>query len=546
MKEFIRLLKLTLPQWPWLLLGVGCALLTLLANAALLSLAAWFLAGMALAGISGTPYNYHLPAAGIRTLAIIRTLGRYAERYFSHAATFRLLGSLRVWFFRRLEPLAPAGLGHLHSGDLFSRLKADIDHLDEFYLRFLLPLVTATAGLSLIFAFVYHFSPPLALYLALLWSLTGIALPLVLLQLGYQDGVNQVHSLSRMRSITIDLLRALEELVIFGQNAKLRRELARESRRQAAIQTGFVRLAALAEAAMTLGIGLAMAGGLLLLIPLVERGSLAGANLPMLAILTLISFEGVQQLPVALKAWGRIRTSAQRLFSLIDQAPPLPDPPPGAAPPREWSLEFCRVTFTYPGRARPVVENLDFRVAAGEKLGIIGPTGSGKSSLVNLLLKFYPLNGGEILIGGEPISRYPAEQVRSWLGVISQETYLFNASIRENLLLADPDADEELLHRALASARLEEFVRGLPAGLDTQVGQAGLKLSGGQARRLALARTILKKAPLLILDEPTEGLDAATEQALWQTLAPVMAQRTVILISHRPAGLEYMDRTISL
>ncbi|HET97253.1 MAG TPA: ABC transporter ATP-binding protein, partial [Desulfurivibrio alkaliphilus] len=223
-----------------------------------------------------------------------------------------------------------------------------------------------------------------------------------------------------------------------------------------------------------------------------------------------------------------------------------PDPPAGAAPPQEWSLEFCRVTFTYPGRTRPVVENLDFRVAAGEKLGIVGATGSGKSSLVNLLLKFYPPNGGEILIGGEPIGRYPAAQVRSWLGVISQETYLFNASVRENLLLADPDADDEALYRALASARLEGFVRALPAGLDTQVGQAGLKLSGGQARRLALARTILKKAPLLILDEPTEGLDAATEQALWQTLAPVMAERTVILISHRPAGLEYMDRVISL
>ncbi|HET97330.1 MAG TPA: thiol reductant ABC exporter subunit CydC, partial [Desulfurivibrio alkaliphilus] len=312
MKEFIRLLKLMLPQWPWLLLGVGCALLTLLANAALLSLAAWFLAGMALAGISGAPYNYHLPAAGIRTLAIIRTLGRYAERYFSHAATFQLLSSLRVWFFTRLEPLAPAGLGHLHSGDLFSRLKADIDHLDEFYLRFLLPLMTAAAGLALIFAFVYRFSPPLALYLALLWALTGIALPLVLLRLGYQHGVNQVHSLSRMRSTAIDLLRALEELVIFGQSAKLRRELAQECRQQAVIQTGFVRLAAWAEAGMTLGIGLAMAGGLLLLIPLVERGSLPGANLPMLAILALISFEGVQQLPVAFNAWGRIRTSAQR------------------------------------------------------------------------------------------------------------------------------------------------------------------------------------------------------------------------------------------
>ena len=546
MNDFFRLLKLMIPQWRWLLLGVCCSAATLLANAALLSLAAWFLACMALAGISGVPFNYYLPSAGIRALAIVRTLGRYAERLFSHEATFRLLTTLRVWFFSRLEPLAPAGLKGMHSGDVFSRIKSDIDNLDEFYLRFILPMISAFFVLAAVFVFVLRYSPAIALYMTLLWTAAGIVLPLAILRLGFPWGARQVASFAEMRTIAVDLIRGMEELIVFGRSRDLLVALERENKNQAAVQARLSRLEAFSEAGMVFCIGLSLWGVLKLAIPLVENGALSGENLPMLTVLALLSFEGVQPLPSAFKAWGRIRASAGRLFSIIDQRPAVREPGQNLPDPGDWGITFKHVYFTYPERERPIHEDLSFEVKSGEKLGIIGPTGSGKTSIIGLLMRFYECGAGDILLGGQPIAGYASEKLRSWIGVIAQDTYLFNASIRENLALAAPEAQDDALYAALKTARLDEFVRSLPRKLETQVGQAGMKLSGGQARRLAIARTILKKAPVLILDEPTEGLDPETETALWKTLETVMAGKTVILITHREAGLAYMDRVVSL
>ena len=546
MKEFSRLLIIMLPQWKWLVLGMLCSLVTLLANAALLSLAAWFLACMAVAGITGVPFNYHLPAGGIRTLAIVRTGGRYAERLFSHEATFRLLAHMRVWFFRRLEPLAPACIAGMHSGDIFSRVKADIDHLDQFYLRFVLPVCTAAAALLAVFVFAGRFSHVLAVYLCCLWILAGGILPLIILKQGMSIGRRQVASLSRMRSLGVDLIRGLEELVVLGQTGRILAQLKKENMVQTRILGRYSRLEAWAEGGMTLCIGMSVWGTLIIVMPLVESGTVSGENLPMLAVLALLSFEGVQQLPSAFKAWGRIRASARRLFAIIDQRPLVQDPSQGLPAPGEWAIEFRNVSFSYPGRNEQVLKSVSFQLGSGEKAGMVGPSGAGKTSVFNLLLRFYPLEQGRILLGGEDIQNYKAEDLRSWTGVVAQDCYLFNSSIRENLLLASPDARDKDLWQALARARLDEFVASLPQCLDTQVGQAGIRLSGGQARRLCIARALLKDAPILLLDEPTEGLDRVTEAALWDTLREVMAQKTVILITHRHKGLEYMDRVVSI
>ena len=546
MKVFFPLLKLLLNQWKWMLMGVVCSAITLLANAALLSLAAWFLACMALAGISGVPFNYHLPAGGIRTLAIVRTLGRYAERLVSHQATFKLLTWLRVWFFRRLEPVAPAGIKDLHSADIFSRIKSDIDNLDEFYLRFVLPVLSAVLVLSLVFIFVLNFSLIMALHLCLMWILAGAALPFATLHLGSRKGKNQVHSLVLMRTTAVDLARGLEELIVFGQTRNVAERLLKENRNQSNIQAGLVRIEALSESGMVLFTGLALWGVLIISIPMVEAGTLSPQNLPMLAVLALLSFEGVQQLPSALKAGGRTRASAERLFSIINQPAAIREPQEIMPEPGQWDIEFKNVGFVYPGRTVPVHEDLSFRIESGQKVGITGPTGSGKTSIINLLLKFYAQDKGQIFLGGHDLGKYDSWRIRSWIGVVAQETYLFNATIRENLLLADPAASDQQLFSALAATKLEDYVRSLPHGLDTLVGQAGTRLSGGQGRRLSIARTLLKKSRILFLDEPTEGLDPATEDELWKTLIEVMQGKTVILITHRQAGLKYMDKVISL
>jgi len=546
MKDFFRLLALMRAQWKWLLLGVLCSVMTLLANAALLALAAWFLACMALAGSSQIPFNYHLPASCIRTLAIIRTLGRYVERLVSHQATFKVLSNLRVWFFTCLEPLAPAGLGGLHSGDVFSRIKADIDHLDGFYLRFVLPAVSAVIVLAVVFIFVSFFSLHVAVYMACIWGLAGLVLPWVLRRQGMNRGEERIASLARMRTRAVDMIHGLEELVVLGQSQKMLFSLQQENSRLAQNQAGLSRLEAGSQAGMGLCVGLCVWGVLLLAIFLVHTGGMSGVHLPMLVVLALVSFESLQQLPSALQAWGSIQASAQRLWAVIDQEPMIKEPDLKNPQPETWEIALHKVRFTYPGRELPVFEDLDLEVRDRERVGIIGPTGSGKTSIIYLLLRLYPLDQGDILVGGHSIAGYASEQLRSWIGVIAQNTYLFHASIKENLLLANPRALDVDLYQALETARLDAFVRSLPDKLDTQVGQAGVKLSGGQARRLGIARAVLRNTPVLVLDEPTEGLDLQTEQDLWRTLEPVLAEKTVLLVTHRELGLGCMDRVVSL
>ncbi len=546
MQPLWRLIKLMKPSWIWLMLGLGASVLTLLANTALLSLAAWFVTCMALAGAGVVTFSYTLPLAALHLLAGLRILGRYAERLLSHEGTFRLLTGLRVFFFSRLEPLAPAALHDLHSGDLFGRIKADIDQLDEFYLRIALPISSAAIVLCLILIFLGYFSWMLAGYLLVLWFMAGIALPLLTMRLGYASGREQVFSMSRMRTQVVDLIRGLEELTVFGKNQEFLNRLTRENRTLCWLQTKSARLQGLSEAGMTLMLGLALWGMLFWAIPHVQNGTLTPEHLSLLAVLALISFEAVQQLPGALQAWGRIRASAERLFQIIDREPAIQVPESFSHHPRNWEIEFREVHFTYPDSSEPALANASFRAGEGEKLGVVGATGSGKTSLINLILRFYPFSSGDILLGGRSICDYHPEKMRSWIGVIAQQPYLFNSSIRENLLLAHPEAEEPELYAALRTARLEEFVLSLPDKLDTQVGRAGLSLSGGQARRVAIARTILKQAPILLLDEPTEGLDPQTEQDLLSTLEPLMAGRTVLFITHKEKGLQYMDRVLSM
>lgn len=543
----LRLLfVIALARWPWLLLGLGCAVVALLANVALLSLAAWFLASMALAGVQGQAFNYFLPAAGIRLLAILRSLGRYAERLFAHDATLRLLADLRVHFFKRLAPLVPGGLPDMHSAELLSRLRADIDTLDHFYLRMLLPALAALAVMLVGYLFLSAYDRGMALTVLGLWLAAGLLLPLLTLLLGQSAGKRQTETAARLRRRVADSLQGLEELRVYGAVRSQRERVAHLNRTLLHSQGTQARLDSFAQGAVGLAAGLAAWAVLLFGIPRIAVASWSGAGLPMLTLFALASFEAMQPLPGAWRMWGQIRTAAERILQVTGATPPVPDPAIPAAPPRGADLRIRQLRFTYPGAAGPVFDGLDLELPALSRTALVGPAGSGKSTLLHLLLRFWDYQAGEILLDGRPLGHYTGDQVCGRMAVVSQHVYLFNATIAENLRLADPDADDAALMEAARIARIDAFIRSLPAGLDTPVGPLGTRLSGGQARRLAVARALLKNAPVLILDEPTEGLDHSTEEALWETLAPVMRDRTVLLITHRRAGLEYMERIVEL
>ncbi|MCG8426138.1 MAG: ATP-binding cassette domain-containing protein, partial [Chromatiales bacterium] len=300
----------------------------------------------------------------------------------------------------------------------------------------------------------------------------------------------------------------------------------------------------LSQGAVSFCANVAMWLMVLTLIPKVAAGTTPPADLAMLALFTLASFEAVVPLPLAFQSLGETLAAAGRLFSIVDTKPTVAEPETPATEPTGFDISFSNVSFHYHRENALVLKEINLQLPMGRKIAVVGATGSGKSSLINLMLRFWNPSAGTISLGERPIETYSSEQLRSQFAVVPQHPHLFHTTIRENLLLAKPDATAVELEEACQSAQLHEFIQALPDGYDTIVGETGLKLSGGQAKRIAIARALLKSAPILILDEPTEGIDAATEQALMNAVYDTMASRTLLLISHRMTGLEMMDEII--
>jgi ATP-binding cassette subfamily C protein CydC len=496
---------------------------------------------MALAGAAGVSMNYFTPAATIRACAIARTAGRYGERLVTHEATLRMLAGLRVWFYEHLEPLAPAGLQAYRGGDLLSRMRADIDALDNFYLRLLAPAVVALlAGVGFT-AFLLLYDARLALILALALFAAGVALPWLMHRLGDAPGRELVDLRADLRAAAVDGVQGLAELQVYGADAAQADEIQRLSRRIGACQRRLAGYSGLSQGALGLTANLAMWLALWNAIGLVHEGRIAPPELAMLALFFLAAFEAVMPLPAAFQALGETRAAARRVLEIADAEPPVPEPSAPRPMPPGNDIRFEAVTFRYPGAEVPAVRDFSLHWRTGARIALTGDSGAGKTTLVQLLLRFRAPDAGRITFGGSDIAELPGTALRRRIGVVSQHTQLFTGTMRENLLLAAPDADESALLQACRDAGLEDFVAAQPDGLDTQVGEAGVALSGGQQRRLGIARVLLLDAPVLVLDEPTEGLDGPTAQALMATLERVVEGRSVLLISHRAERFGRMD-----
>ncbi|KAA6185090.1 thiol reductant ABC exporter subunit CydC [Thiohalocapsa marina] len=548
MPELKRLWLLFRPYRGWMIAGFAVSLLTLLANVALLAVSGWFVTTMAIAGASGVALSYLAPAALIRASAIARTVGRYLERLISHEATLRQLAGLRVWFYQHLEPLAPARLQQYHSADLLSRIRADIDALDNLYIRVLVPvLVALTAGAGLfVFAALYHLQ--LALLLLGMLLLAGGLLPWLGRRLGAAPGRRLAHTDTQLRQLAIDGTQGLAELLVYGAADDHARRLDAATAALIADQDRMSRLAGMSQGAVGLSANLTLWGMLWLGIPLVADGALAPPQLVMLALLALAAFESVAGLPLAFQQLEQTLTAARRLFAIVDAKPAVPEPAGPSPVPQNHALHIRDLRFSYPsanGQAsRPALDGIDLDLSEGARIAIVGATGSGKSTLFHLLLRFWAADSGHIRLGGADIDAFHGEDLRRHIALVSQQTHLFDASIRDNLLLAAPEATQGHLEAACRTAQIHRFIEALPEGYDTWVGETGVRVSGGQARRIAIARALLRDAPILLLDEPTEGLDAATERALMDALHQLMQGRSTLMITHRPMALADMDQIL--
>lgn len=541
-----RLAGLARPYAGWMLLAGGVACVTVLASIGLMSVAGGFIASMAIAGVTTGMMNYFLPSAAIRFFAILRTGGRYLERLLSHEATFRLLAGLRLWLFRRLEPLAPAGLMDQRGADLASGLQADVDTLQHAYLRLGAPVAVAVACGVLVVALLTALHPPTGLMVGALLLCAGGAGPGLARRAAAPHGAEAVRLRAALRVAVVDALQGATDLRAAGAGPRQLAAVDAVSLALVEAQRRAAACGALAEAGVGLCAGLALWGAALASAASVAAAELAPAMVPALSLAALASFEAVAPLPAAMQRWGEVIAAARRLFALADRTPAIVAGPEPSPMPEDGGLHFSGVTLRYGAAGAPALDRLDLVVPSGRHVALLGPSGAGKSSIARLLLRFWDYEG-QIRLGGHDLRRYRPEDLRRLVGVAAQDAQLFGGTIRDNLLMAAPEADAAAMARALAVAQLAPVVAQLPAGLDTWIGEGGARLSAGQARRLVLARTLLRDPLVLVLDEPTENLDATTARALLAALAEARVGRTVILITHDPAAAEsFADEIIRL
>ncbi|GIV67783.1 thiol reductant ABC exporter subunit CydC [Caldilinea sp.] len=542
-----RLLRLAKPFRWWVVASALLSFATIGSNVGLTAVSAYLIAK---AAVAMDVTQLSLAIAGVRFFAFARAAFRYGERYLTHLTAFRILTELRVWFYRSLEPLAPARLLQTHSGDLFTRIGADIETLENFYVRVVIPPFTAllvTAGMC---AMLGIFTPTLAFIFVLYMLLTGVALPGLTQWMSRQAASEQIEKRNALNMLLVDSIQGMAELMGFGQADRQRNALLAQSAQFHRAQERLAMSRAAANGLSALFTGLVSFFILLFAAAMVNEGALDGVYLALLPLSAIAASEAVQPLSHAVQALETSRAAAERVFDLIDASPNILDPIQPLPPPQGHTLSVRNLYFHYPSSAvtaePPVFNGLSFELHRGERLAITGASGAGKSTLAALLLRFWEADSGSILLDGQDIRAYAADDVRTCIAIAPQAPYFFHATIRDNLLVANPEAGEEELIEACRHAQVHEFIAGLPQGYDTLVGEHGLHLSGGERQRLAIARMLLKNAPIVILDEATTYLDADTAARVWKALDVALADRIVLILDHNELALSHADRVLRL
>ena len=519
------------------LLGAGAAA----ASIGLLGTAAWLIARA-----SQHPGESALAIAivVVQVCGLSRGILRYGERLVGHDAAFRALAELRVRFYRRLEPLAPAGLPAFRRGDLLSRLVRDVDTEQDLLLRVVPPFVVALVVGAATIGFVWWLLPAAGIVLALCLLAAATVVPWVSGRLAQRTEAGQSAARGELSTSVLDLMEGAADLIAYGATeAELDRiraadaELARQS-------AGSANTAGVGVGLATALCGIAMWGSVVAGVVAVHDGRLSGVWLGVLALLPLAAFELVAPLPVATQSLERARRAAHRLFAVMDRDDPVPDPPVPDALDGPAGIEAAGVVARYPGSADPALRGVALSLPPGHRVAVVGPSGAGKSTMASVLLRFLAYEQGSVRLGAEEMDRLRGDDVRSAVGLVDQDAHLFDTTIAANLRIGRRDADDDELVDVLQRVGLGDWLATLPRGLRTTVGEGGFRVSGGQRRRLAVARALLADFDVLVLDEPTEHLDREGADALTADLLSLTERRTTLLITHERRGLEMVDEVV--
>ncbi|MFG2963669.1 thiol reductant ABC exporter subunit CydD [Streptomyces sp. NPDC048288] len=529
----------------------GRLLLALLLGALALGSAVGLMAtsGWLISRASQQPPVLYLMVAvtATRAFGIGRAVFRYSERLVSHDAVLRMLADTRVAVYRRLERLAPAGLRATRRGDLLSRLVADVDTLQDYWLRWLLPAGVAVAVSAGAVGFTAWLLPEAGAALAVGLLAAGVGVPLVTSAVARRAEQRLAPARGLLATRVTDLLTGTAELTVAGALPARRAEARQADGTLTRIASRGATATALGDGLTALLTGLTVAATALLGARGVADGRLDGVTMAVVVLTPLAAFEAVLGLPLAVRHRQRVRKSAERLYEVLDAPEPVREPErPRQAPATPFPLVLKGLSARYEGRRRDALTGVDLTLPEGRRIAVVGPSGSGKTTLAQILLRFLDPDAGSYTLAGVDAYGMDGDDVRRLVGLCAQDAHLFDSSVRENLLLARKDATEEDLRDVLGRARLLDWVDGLPDGLDTLVGEHGARLSGGQRQRLALARALLADFPVLVLDEPAEHLDLPTADALTADLLAATEGRTTVLVTHRLAGLEAVDEVLVL
>jgi thiol reductant ABC exporter CydC subunit len=483
----------------------------------------------------------------VRFFGIARPLARYLERLVSHDAALRALALIRSRFYERIEPLAPAQLEEYRSGELLGRMVGDVDALQSLYVRRLgPPLVALIVGATCV-GVAAAVLPGAAAILAVGLLLGGVLVPLIAALLNRAVGRGQASARAELTADLVELFRGAPELVAYGREEETLERVRRMDRELARLDRRNALAAGVAEALSVLVAGLTVVGVLAVAVAAHDTGTLDRVLVATLALLTLASFDAVAPLTAAARELAATLASGRRVLELTDRDPAVRDPDaPRPAPMGPAVVALEGATARYASADEPAVSGLDLRLEPGRRVALVGPSGAGKTTVTNLLLRFLDPEAGRVTIDGHDLREYRQADVRATFALAGQDAHVFNSTIRANLELARSGSSDEELWQALSRAQLARWVSTLPDGLDTVVGEEGTQLSGGQRQRLTLARALVSDAPVLLLDEPTAHLDPANAEALVRDVLTAADGRSVLLITHRPEGLDLVDEIVAL
>lgn len=532
-----------------LALGAILACLAALANFGLLFLSGWLLAGAACAGLAGLSakqaFNMVLPATGVRFFAMMRILARYGERLVTHDSALRIIGKLRVACYGRIAPQAPAILHAQRGGDLLTRFVTDTDSAGQYYTDVLIPFIRAFVCSVFFITLTAFFSFSCAISLAA-GLLTGTLIARAIKAQCVTLTARLSETQSRIQSELTDTITSIGESLSLGASfhqqgliMQFQADLSGTKRRLTAWENGARSLIAFCSTLTTLCILFFAVKGF-------QSHLLTLPEVPMLVLGGLAAFDVMPPLPTAQRTLAQVHLAIKRLEEACSTGEVTKNNSEKTTFLDHSSLQFETICFRYSGQENDIFHHATLCVKQGERVAITGPSGCGKSSLISILFGFYPLQSGRILLGGSDVHTHTPEELAQIISVAGQDFHLFNGTLRDNLLFANPASTEEDMRAALHTAQLADFLSTAPNGLDSFVGDEGLQLSGGQAKRLSIAQALLRKTPWIILDEPTEGLDAITEQHLLEQLIAARPDATLLCMTHRPAVLPFMTRVLRI